>query len=127
MVSGFGHGPWGPPYGAPVVSRPDVDPDLLLIVGQRWAVEVLDALCQRPSTLAQLRGRLRASPGAMVGALRRLGALGAVRRCGCAGSWDVPEPDAVVYELTGVGARWARQLMRLDVWVALYERGWDES
>ena len=104
-------------------SQPHIDPGLLRIASERYAAELLDALADRPMTGAQLRAHLHAPRGALADVLRGLAALGAIRRGGHHGSWDVLAPAGTPYELTADGVEWAGQLRTLDVWVALYERG----
>lgn len=105
-----------------VPAVPDVEPPLLNIVGQRYAADLLVELAHRPGTAEQLRSRVIASRRGITDALRGLAALGAVRRCGHDGTWDVAAPDTIRYELTPQGVEWAAQLDRYDVWVAICDR-----
>jgi DNA-binding HxlR family transcriptional regulator len=101
--------------------RPEIEPDLLWILGQPYAVEVLDALAGRPATRAELRARVHAPRRAVAAAVRGLASIGAIRRRGQHGSWDLLAPDAVVYELTDNGVGLAAELSRFDVWLAICE------
>jgi DNA-binding HxlR family transcriptional regulator len=104
----------------------DLAPDLLWVLDQRYAVEVLDVLATRPATRAALRAAVSAPRAAMSAALRGLAALGAIRRCGQHGSWDLIAPNTVVYELTEAGRALAGQFRRFDVWVAICARHRDD-
>lgn len=110
-----------------MTSQPNIDPGLLLIAGERYAAELLDALASRPMTRAELRAHLCAPRGELADVLRGLASLGAIRRAGHNGTWDVLAPAGVPYELTSAGVEWATQLRRLDVWVAIYERGFGDE
>jgi DNA-binding HxlR family transcriptional regulator len=93
----------------------------LPVVSQRYAVDILDALADRPRSFAELRDCLRARRRELDRALRTLAAQGALRRHTQEGSWDRRPPAQVRYELTNVGRFLVDQLSSVDVWTTLYE------
>jgi DNA-binding HxlR family transcriptional regulator len=94
---------------------------LLPLASQRYAVDVLDALSERPHTYAELRKFLRAHRRGLDDAMRVLTAHGAIRRSGHGGSWDQRAPGSARYHLTATGRHLTHQLSQLDTWTALYE------
>ena len=99
---------------------------LLPIVSKRYAVDILDALAERPHTYAELRTSLRAHRHDLDTAIRTLAAQGAIQRPAHPGSWDGRAPAPTRYELT-TGHHLAHQLSQLEIWTAIYEyylHGW---
>jgi DNA-binding HxlR family transcriptional regulator len=106
-----------------MASEPSLEPDLLWLLGHRYAVEVLDALAVAPATRTELRARIGASRRRLAATLRGLAAAGAIRRRGPQGSWDLlPAPATVGYELTDTGVDLVGQLSRFEVWLAICAR-----
>lgn len=98
-----------------VVSRTD----LAFLVSRYRAVEILDALADRPLTLHELRSEAHACRRPLARTLRLLAAHRLVRRT-YPGSWDRLR-SAGRYELTAQGRDLADRLSALDVWTDLYE------
>ena len=94
--------------------------DVPFLVSQYRAVEVLDALTERPHTLRELQSAIGAARRPLARTLRVLAAHGTVRRTS-SGSWDRLNRTAARYDLTGTGRQLAAELSRLDVWTELYE------
>ena len=107
--------------GTPVSNDFDTVQHLLPLASQRYAVDVLDALSERPHTYAELRKFLRAHRRSLDDAMRALTTHGAIRRSGHGGSWDLRAPGSTRYHLTATGRHLTHQLSQLDTWTALYE------
>jgi DNA-binding HxlR family transcriptional regulator len=86
--------------GTPVSNDFDTVQHLLPLASQRYAVDVLDALSERPHTYAELRKFLRAHRRGLDDAMRALTTHGAIRRSGHGGSWDQRAPGSTRYQLT---------------------------
>lgn len=92
--------------------------DLAFLVSRYRAVEILDALTDRPFTLHDLRIATHASRRALARTVRLLAAHGLIHRTH-PGSWDRLHTGR--YDLTPAGRALADCLSVLDVWVDLYE------
>ena len=94
--------------------------DLPFLVSQYRAVELLDALIERPRTLRELQSVTGATRRPLARTLRVLAAHGMVAKPE-SGSWDRLTSRGR-YELTCLGHDLVGKLSSLDVWAELYER-----
>ncbi|RDI49055.1 hypothetical protein [Nocardia mexicana] len=86
------------------------------LVSQRYAVEVLDALAQRPRTSAEL-ATFAPQSSVLDRTLRELAARGIIRTDG---TWDDTRTLPGTITLTAAGFALIGALSRFDVWAALY-------
>jgi DNA-binding HxlR family transcriptional regulator len=99
----------------------DLDPVLASLASCPAALDVLCELAGGPLTPRGLRARLGSRRRTLEATLRVLAAHGTAVRRDHAGSWDQRDPEAVAYQLTGLGRDLVRQLDHFEVLVATYE------
>jgi DNA-binding HxlR family transcriptional regulator len=95
---------------------------LLPLASCQDALEILDALAEKPHTFAELRAHLPFRTRRLCRALRILATENAILRLHEAGTWDHRPVAHTRYELTTSGHQLVHELNDLDVWITIYER-----
>lgn len=93
----------------------------MYLVSQPFAVEVLDTLRRKKSTIGDLCGHVGTSPRKITRTLRVLAANDLISREQHSGTWDRLDKGETAYHLTDEGHHIVERLLRLEEWTAMYE------